>query len=85
MNNALRMIWPLSLAIAVGGMARAAEDRPMPAPNSPPVVRPEVVSVYYPHWHSYDHGSYTPNDPPTATDWQVLADKMNELITALRR
>ena len=26
-----------------------------------------------------------PNDPPTAADWQVLADKMNELIVALRR
>ena len=26
-----------------------------------------------------------PNDPPTAADWQVLADKVNELIAALRR
>ena len=29
--------------------------------------------------------AYTPSDPPTAADWQVLADKMNELMTALRR
>ena len=29
--------------------------------------------------------AYSPRDPPTAADWQALADKMNELITALRR
>ena len=29
--------------------------------------------------------AYSPSDPPTAADWQALADKMNELITALRR
>jgi hypothetical protein len=29
--------------------------------------------------------AYIPNDPPTAADWQALADKVNELITALRR
>ena len=29
--------------------------------------------------------AYSPSDPPTAADWQVLADKMNELIAALRR
>ena len=29
--------------------------------------------------------AYTPNDPPNATDWQALANKMNELIAALRR
>jgi len=25
------------------------------------------------------------SDPPTAADWQALADKVNELIAALRR
>ena len=29
--------------------------------------------------------AYSPSDPPTAADWQALADKMNELIMALRR
>jgi len=29
--------------------------------------------------------AYAPSDPPTAADWQVLADKVNELIAALRR
>jgi len=29
--------------------------------------------------------AYSPSDPPTAAGWQVLADKMNGLITALRR
>jgi hypothetical protein len=29
--------------------------------------------------------AYVPSDPPTAADWQALADKVNELITALRR
>ena len=29
--------------------------------------------------------AYAPSDPPTAADWQVLADKINELIGTLRR
>jgi len=29
--------------------------------------------------------AYVPSDPPTAADWQALADKVNELIAALRR
>ena len=29
--------------------------------------------------------AYVPSDPPTAADWQALADKVTELIAALRR
>ena len=29
--------------------------------------------------------AYITSDPPTAADWQTLADEVNELIAALRR
>jgi hypothetical protein len=45
MGKALTMLMVIS---GVGFSAMAQEAR---------AARPDVVAVYYPHWHSYDHGS----------------------------
>lgn len=50
----------LATALAVFP-ALAQEARP---------VRPEVVAVYYPHWHAYDHGSAWKGEG--WTEWTVL-------------
>jgi hypothetical protein len=52
------------ILVAAGGSWAAEADKPQ---SSPPASvtqaaadrasRPEVVAVYYPHWHNYDHGS----------------------------
>lgn len=53
----------LTLAIlSVAGPAGAGEAQARP--------RPEVVAVYYPHWHNYDHGSAWKGEG--WTEWEGL-------------
>jgi len=51
----------LALAGMACGVALGEETR---------AKRPEVVAVYYPHWHSYDHGSAWKGDG--WTEWEGL-------------
>ena len=36
---------------AIAGFVLAADQ------NTSKPKRPEVVTIYYPHWHNYDHGT----------------------------
>jgi hypothetical protein len=48
----------MSMAVGAGFLAACcALGAPDGGSSSASAARPEVVAVYYPHWHSYDHGS----------------------------
>jgi len=49
-------------AVSLTACVLAAQQRPTP--------RPEVVAVYYPHWHNYDHGSSWKGEG--WTEWEGL-------------
>lgn len=52
----LNLIKNTGLGLAAGSsVVRGA--RSARAAQEAPGKRPEVVAIYYPHWHSYDHGS----------------------------
>lgn len=53
-GGALRRLAP-RIAPAVAAIVLAGVSLCL-AGDEPPQVRPEVVAVYYPHWHRYDHG-----------------------------
>jgi hypothetical protein len=39
------------------GATLLSQAQPSGAADEPRKKRPEVMAVYYPHWHNYDHGS----------------------------
>lgn len=54
---------------AVTAVATAGVE-PTAPPRSPRSPRPTVVAVYYPHWHTYDHGSAWKGEG--WTEWEGL-------------
>lgn len=60
-QEALKLAASLTALGSAGPLAVGAE---------PARKRPEVVVVYYPHWHSYDHGSSWKGDG--WTEWEGL-------------
>jgi len=49
--------WRTSFVLLVVGAALAAAAAPAWSAEQAGGRRPEVLAVYYPHWHRYDHGS----------------------------
>jgi len=56
-----KVLATLILAVGAGVSVNAQEGRS---------ARPDVVAVYYPHWHSYDHGSAWKSEG--WTEWEGL-------------
>jgi len=59
-----RFVIMLGIACLARSAATAQETR---------AQRPEVIAVYYPHWHSYDHGSAWKGDGWTEWEWLKAA------------
>jgi hypothetical protein len=67
---------------------RASKARPAKSPAwtaAPPSAACQPQAGTSANTNAVSQLAYIPNDPPTAADWQALADKVNELIAALRR